>query len=84
MEKKERSQVNLHNQGLGGCELQREGGLILRSKATVSSKRSEDWRRGFKNGCAGLWMEFLFMLFFFLNGVTFDCPSAKIKPKETP
>lgn len=81
MEKKERSQVNLHNQGLGGCVLQREEGLILRSKAIVSSKRSEDRRRGFKNGCAGLWIEFHF--FFFLNGVTFDCPSAKIKPKET-
>ena len=54
VEKREGSQVSLHNLGLERCVVWREEGLILRSKAIVNSKRGEDRRKGFKNSCAGL------------------------------
>lgn len=54
MEKREGSQVSLHNQGLERCGVERGGFDFERSKAIVNSKRGEDRRRGFKNGCAGL------------------------------
>ena len=54
VEKRERSQVSLHNQGLGRCVVWREEGLLSRSRAIVNSKRSEDRRGDFKNGCSGL------------------------------
>lgn len=49
----QRNQINPYDQGLGvWCREKRV--CHVRPKAIVMSKRSEDRRKGFKNGCGGL------------------------------